>query len=177
MVIEGLPDKEKAEKIVVYLAGTAFDFYLDRFTMDNGPTDEAKDYGKVKGVMLEKFSVRKTESEIMKEAISLEYDGDIQTFVIRADKLYSQAKFNGQAKFGLLRDSLKSDQMLLQFLLFRGAKSYNEIKQACTEYSDNRKMMDGPGKSNEIKGVRFTVQNEPEDSRIENLYKQVENSI
>ena len=92
--------------------------------MDNGPKDETKDYGKVKEVMLEKFSVRKTESEIMKQAISLEYDGgDIQTFLTRADKLYSEAKFNEQAKFGLLRDSLKSDQMLLQFVLSRGAKS------------------------------------------------------
>ena len=63
--------------------------------MDSGLTDEAKDYVKVKWVMLEKFSVRKTESEIMKEAISLEYDGgDIQTFLTRADKLYSQPKFN-----------------------------------------------------------------------------------
>ena len=120
----GLPYKEKAEKIVAYLAGTAFDFYFDRFTMDNGPTDEAKGYSKVKGVMLEKFSLRKTESEITKEAISLEYDGgDIQTFLTRADKLYSQAKFNDHAKFRLLRDSLKSDQMLLQFVLFRGAKN------------------------------------------------------
>ena len=92
--------------------------------MDNGPKDEAKDYSKAKGVMLEKFSVRKAESEIMKEAISLEFDGgDIQNFLTRADKLYSQAKFNEQAKFGLLRDSLKSDQMLLQFVLFRRAKS------------------------------------------------------
>ena len=65
--------------------------------------------------------------------------------------------------------------MLLQFVLFREAKSYNEIKQAFTEYSDSRKMMDGPGKSNERKGVRFTVQNEPKDSRIEDLRKQVEN--
>ena len=175
VVKKGLPDK-KTWKIVAYLAGRAFDFYFDRFTMDNGPTDEAKDCGKVKRVMLEKYSVRKTESEIMKGAKSLEYDGgDIQTSLTRADKLYSQAKFNDQAKFGLLRDSLKSDQMLLQFVLFRGAKNYDEIKQACVEYSDNRKMMDGPITNNERKGVRFTVQSEPKDSRIDDLRKKVEN--
>ena len=39
--------------------------------MDYGPTNESKDYGKVKRVMLEKFFVRKTKSEIMKEAISI----------------------------------------------------------------------------------------------------------
>ena len=101
--------------------------------MDNGSTDEAKDYCKVKRVMLEKFSVRKTESEPIKKDIYLEYDGgDIQAFLNRADKLHSEEKFNEHAKFGLLLDSLKSDHMLLRFVLFRGAKTYNEIKQACT---------------------------------------------
>ena len=159
-----------------YLAGTAFDFYFDCFTMDNGPRDEAKDYVKVKGVMLQKFSIQKTESEIMKEAISLEYDSsDIQTSLTRAANLHSQAKFNEQAKFGLLRDSRKSDQMLLQFVRFRGAKSYNEINQTCVEYSDKLKMMDGPVTKNGNKGVRFTVQIESKDSRIEDLCKQAEN--
>ena len=106
--------------------------------MDSGPTDEAKDYGKVRVVMLEKFSVQKTESEIMEEAIFLEHDGgDIQNFRTRAYNLYSQAKFNDQAKSGLLRDSSKSGQILLEFVLFRGARKYNEINQACVEYSYN----------------------------------------
>ncbi len=51
---------------MVYLSGTAFDFYFDSFTIDNSPTQEAKDYGIVEKVMLEKFSTKKTESEIMK---------------------------------------------------------------------------------------------------------------
>ena len=93
------------------IAGAAFNFYFERFTNDNCPTDEAKDYGKVKGVMLEKFSVRKTESEIIREAISLEHGGgDIQTFLTRTDNLYSEEKSNDHAKLGILRDSLKSDQ-------------------------------------------------------------------
>ena len=116
---------------------------------------------------MEKFSVQKTEYEIMKEAMSLEYDGgDIRTFLTTAYKLYSRAKFNEQAKFGLLRDSLKSDQMLLQFVLLRVAKSYNEIKESCVEYSNKRKMMDGPVTNNGGKGVRFTVQSKPKDSRM-----------
>ena len=110
VVTKGVLDNEKAEKIVASLAGTVFDFHFDRFTMDNGSKDEATDYGKVKAVMLEKLSVRKKESEIMKEATYLKYDGgDIQNFLTRANKLYSQVKFNDQAKFWLLRDSLKSD--------------------------------------------------------------------
>ena len=57
---------------------------------------------------------------------------------------YSQAKFDGQAKFGFLRDGLKSDHMLLQSVFFRKAESYDEIKQARIEYADNLKMMEGP---------------------------------
>ena len=88
---------------MAFLVGTVFDFYFDRFTMDTSSTDEFKDCVKVKGAMLEKFSVRKREYEIMKEASSQECDGsDMQTFLSRADKLYLQEKFNQQANFGLL---------------------------------------------------------------------------
>ncbi len=55
VVTKSLPDTEKAEKIVAYLTGAAFEFYFDRFTLDNAPTEEAEDYEVVKKVMLEKF--------------------------------------------------------------------------------------------------------------------------
>ncbi len=54
VVTKGL--SERAEKIVAYLGDAAFDFNFDCFTLDNAPTEEAKDYGLVKKVMLEKFS-------------------------------------------------------------------------------------------------------------------------
>ena len=79
--------------------------------------------------MLEKFLVQNTESKIMKEAISFQYDDcDIHALFTRADNLYSQAKFNEEANFGLLQNFLKSDQILQQFVLFKGAKSHDEIK-------------------------------------------------
>ena len=61
VVTKGLPDSERAEKIVAYLSEAAFDFYFDCFTLDNAPTEEAKDYGLVKKLMIEKFSTQKTE--------------------------------------------------------------------------------------------------------------------
>ena len=85
------------------MAGTALDFYFYRSKTDNGPTNEAKAYVKVKGVMLEKFSVGKTESEIIEEALFLGVERSyIQTSLTTADKSYSQAKFSEQAKFGIL---------------------------------------------------------------------------
>ena len=64
--------------------------------------------------------------------------------------------------------------MLLQFVLVRRAKSYNEIELSSVEYSDNCRMMDGPVANSGRKGVRFIVQNEPKDSGIEGLCLQVE---
>ncbi len=125
-----MPESERAEKIVAYLSGAAFDFYFDRFTLNNAPTEEAKEYSVVKKVMLEKFSIQKNESEIMREALTLRYDGgDTTTFSSRADKVYYQAKVGENVKLELLRDALKSDKMFFQFILFRGSKNYEDIKK------------------------------------------------
>ena len=43
VVNKSLPDRKRAEKIVVYLSDAVFDFYFDRFTLENAPTKEAKD--------------------------------------------------------------------------------------------------------------------------------------
>lgn len=47
----------------------AFEFYFQRFAIDNGITQEAKNYQIFRDSMLNKFSAPKSEAEIMKEAI------------------------------------------------------------------------------------------------------------
>ena len=90
--------------------------------------------------MLKKFSTQKTESEIMREALTPRYDGgDNPTFLSRADKVYNQAKVDENAKFALLRNDLKSNQMFFQFVLFTGSKDYEGIKNSCIEYAENFK--------------------------------------
>ncbi len=112
VVTKNMPDSERAEKIVAYLSDAVFDFFFDRFTLDNFPTEEAKDYGLVKKEMQEKFSTQKTEPETMRDALTLRYDaGDASNFLLRADKVYNLAKVVENVKFELLRDSLKSDKM------------------------------------------------------------------
>ncbi len=75
---------------MAYLSDGALDFYFDSFTLDNAPTEEAKDYDLVKKVMLENISTQKTESEIIREALTLRYDeGDIPSFLSWADKVYN----------------------------------------------------------------------------------------
>ncbi len=112
VVIKSLLDSARAEEIVAYLSDAALHFYFDRFNLDNAPTEEAKDYGCVEKVVLEKFSTQKTKSEIMREAFIRQYDGeDIPTSLSRADKVYNHAKVGENVKFERLCDALKSDQM------------------------------------------------------------------
>ncbi len=93
VVTKSLPDSERAEKIVAYLSDATFDFYFDRFTLGKDPTKEAKDYGLLRKVILENVSIGKTEYEIMREALTLQYDGaDIPNFLSRTNKVYNQAK-------------------------------------------------------------------------------------
>ncbi len=68
-------------------------------------------------------------------------------FLSRTVNVYNQAKVGENIKFELLRDSLKSEQMVFQFVLFRGSKNYEDIKKGCLEYAKNIKMMNGTAAS------------------------------
>ena len=174
VVTKTLPDSERAEKIAAYLSEAALYFYFYRLALDKAPTEEAKDYSLVKKVMLEKFSTQKTQSKIMREALTLRYDiGDIPKFLPRADKVYNQAKVGENVKFKLLRDVLKSDQMLFQFMLFRGSKNYKGIKKACLKYAKNIKVIDRTAAPIFPKIKKFDK--DPKETKIGELCKQVEN--
>ena len=174
VVTKILPDSERVEKIVAFLSEAAVDFCFDRFTLDNAPTEEAKDYGLVKMVMLEKFTTLKTDSKIMREALTLRYDrGDILSFLSRADKAYNQAKVVENVKFELLRDALKFDQMLFQFVLFLGSRNYPGIKKPCLEYAENIKMKIGTAAP--IFQLTKKFDKDPKETKIDELCKQVEN--
>ena len=72
-------EEVKSEKVFAYLAGIKLVFYFEPFTIKSRTTCETKDNHEVEKMMLEKFSVQGTVSEIMKEAASSEYnDNDLQ---------------------------------------------------------------------------------------------------
>ena len=49
----------------------------------------------MKAALLENFSTKKTEAEVMKEAVNLVYKGDVvKEFFMKDSKLYKEAKFN-----------------------------------------------------------------------------------
>ena len=50
----------------------------------------------------------------MKNAVNLVYKwGNVKEFFMKESKLYKEAKFNDQAKFGLIRETAESDQGML----------------------------------------------------------------
>ena len=54
----------------MYLTGEAFKFYYEKFTYESGPSEETKSFRIVKNLMLDRFSPRKSEFEVMKEALN-----------------------------------------------------------------------------------------------------------
>ena len=141
VVMKNKTEEKKADSLVAYLDGEAFEYYFDNFTEDNPPNEEARSFQKRKTALLEKFSTKKTEAEVMKEAVNLEYKGgNVKEFFVKASKLYKEAKFNDQAKFGLIREAIKSDQGMLQFVFLRKADTYEKVRENCLEYADNQKV-------------------------------------
>ena len=122
VVMKTKTDEERADSLVAYLDGEAFVYYFDNFTKDNAPNEEAVSFQKVKRALLEKFSTKNTEAEAMKEAVNLVYkEVYAKEFFVKASKFYSEAKFNDRAKFGLIREVIKSDKGMLQFLFLSKA--------------------------------------------------------
>ena len=71
IVMENKTEEEKVDSLVGYLDGEAFEYYFENFKEDNAPNEEARSFQKVKSPLLEKFSTKKTEAEVMKEALNL----------------------------------------------------------------------------------------------------------
>ena len=99
-------EEEKADRLVTYLDGEAFEYYIDNFTEDNG----SRSFQKVSEAFLEKFSSKKIEAKVMKGAVDPVYkESNVKEFFVKANKLYKEAKFNDQAKFGSIDEAIKSD--------------------------------------------------------------------
>ncbi len=65
--------------------------------------------------------------------------------------------------------------MFFHFMLFSGSRIYEDIKNACHEYLESIKMVDGSAKATFQKSMK--VQRDTSDKEIEELCKQVENLL
>ena len=64
---------------------------------------------------------------------------------MKASKLYKEAKFNDQAKFGLLREAILSDKGMLQFIFLRKADAFEKVTETWLKYPDNQKLFASQG--------------------------------
>ncbi len=93
--MKGTTNEEKPDRFVAHLNVEAFEFYFDHLTDENAHTEETKSCRKVKAALLENFSTKETESETVKEAVNLPYEGeDVKEFFVRASKLYKEVNVN-----------------------------------------------------------------------------------
>ena len=76
VVMKNKYEEERADSLVAYLDGEAFEYYFDNFTGDEYPYLEARLFQRVKVALLEKFCTKKAKLEVMKEAVNLLYKGD-----------------------------------------------------------------------------------------------------
>ncbi len=133
---------EKAERVVQHLTEKAFDFYFDTFVRRDSPTLNPRTTAAVKSSIIAEFVPRSSQESIMREAVTLKYSGgDGDVFVHKAEKFYLEAKFNESAMRGLLRDAISNSSSLFQFVLLRNAVNITEIKEACTSYAEDQKLL------------------------------------
>ena len=137
----GRTDEEKAQGLVRYLEEEALNFYIDTFTEGDGLSQDGKDFAKVRQAMIAKFSKKKTDAEIIQEAVELRYDGgDVAKFFRDADKMYEEAGFNDKAKYGMVMKAIRPAPKMLEFVLVRGDDTFKEVKDSCLDFERNQNM-------------------------------------
>ena len=148
----GKTEDEKAKMLPAYLKGDAFKLYREMFTQGNSLNNEALDFEAVKDKLHERFSEKLTVAEATVKAVNLSYSNQkMDKFLKDSDKLYELAGFSDEAKFGLIRKAIDGDKELLKFVVLRSAKTYEDVKDACTEYADNPAVFLGSKNGNPTK--------------------------
>ena len=71
---ETLPNN-KAQSLMSFNESDVFDFYFQTFTDGDWLTSEGQDFGTIKA-MIARYSKRKTEEEVIREAVDSCYRGD-----------------------------------------------------------------------------------------------------
>ena len=135
VVMREKDDNEKALSIVCFLAKDAFDLYYERFTTNDVLKDEAHDYEVVKAWLLDEYQKKIALEECIQNAVNARLDGENLTESLNyLDRCYQQAGFNEEAKFGLLRQSVKEHVQLADFTLYKGPETYEALKKVIRDY-------------------------------------------
>ena len=134
VVMKNKTEEEKPDKLIACLGGEAFEYHFDNFKEDSAPNERARSFQTVKAALFENLSTKKTEAEVMKEAVNLVYKVDnFKKFFVQASKLYKNTNFNDQAKFGLIRKAINSDHGMLQFVFFMKVDTYAKVSKTCLD--------------------------------------------
>ena len=80
-------EEEKSDNLETYLDGEAFSYYFHKFPEDNESTEKPKSLQNMQAALSDKFSTKKTEAEVIKEAENLVYKCyNVKKFFLKAIK-------------------------------------------------------------------------------------------
>ena len=165
----GRSAEEKAHSLVCLFDYDAVEFYLQTFTDGNELTAKGQNFSIVKKAIVERYSKRKIEAEIIHEAIDLCYTvDDVQTFFRDTEKLYDDAGFTKIAQHVLIMKATHIDQKLLDWPLIRGDNTFEVAKKSGLDYERNQKVHSMGGSSSGKQGKQKT-----QETTMEDLCKQM----
>ena len=131
--------------------------------------EDGEEYSKVKKAMKVRISSKKPQAIVMKEAVSLRYQGGAWKRLIEdADRCYRSENFNDESKLELFREAVRSHPMILQLTTLKGAKDYETFKTACAEFAENQKILNASG-------VTMPLSSAPKEDRVDILCRQMKN--
>ena len=139
VLMRGKSDEDMVFELPRYLSGEAFKFFRENFTGSFGPSEFGKSFKWIKKKMHEEYAPKMTAAEAAVQAVSLKYGGgDLKEFVYSSEKLFDHASLSSEIRYGLIMEAIKSVQDLLEFLWYRGPKTYEELKESCYLYEEYR---------------------------------------
>ena len=131
----GKSDEERASELLRYLEGDAFDFFYQAFVKNRDISADALEYQKVKKALVERFGPVGSPEDVIRYAMAARLSfGDLSGSLRNSERLYEKAGFNDEAKFGLLRNVVMEHLELAQFVIYRGAKTYNDLFDAIMDF-------------------------------------------
>ena len=132
-------EDDKAAEIICYLESEGFDFYYETFAQNGLLAEDAKDFGKVKYALVERFAVPKEPEDNIRRAIAARLDYQVLIGSLREmDRWFEKAGFNSEARFGLLRNSMMQCPHLAPFAVYRGAITYKSLRTTVKDYVAGR---------------------------------------
>ena len=143
VAVRGKSDDEKAHTIFMYLGGEAKRKYKAKFIEGWRLKEPGQDLGKVCKWFVAEFG-KKVEPEVLiRDAVEARLDfKDVSSSMSSLCEMYQEAGFSECVKFGLLRKRAMENTKLSEFLLIKGPRTFDSLRETIVQFVKNSKMFE-----------------------------------